>query len=120
MKTLAIASLVLACSFLPGGFHLARAADTDAAAEANRVAHDHVLCRKYGYDEQSQEFAHCLEVLAGRRAQAAANVATDRRKASSQQRALSSAENNGCSSRSDVVNGGSRANAHEASATCGH
>jgi hypothetical protein len=118
MNTLAIASLVLACSLVPGTAQFARAAETEA--EANRVAHDHVLCKKYGYDESSDEYAHCLEVLAGRRAEAAASVSTERRKASSQQRAISAAESNGCSSRSDVVNGGSRANAHEAAATCGH
>ena len=121
MKTLGLASLVLAYSLLADPAHVARAADTGADAEANRVAHDRVLCRKYGYDEKSDEYAHCLEVLAGRRAEAAANASTDRRNASSQQRALSAAENNSCSSRSDVVNGGSRANAHETgTGTCGH
>jgi len=121
MKIVGIASLVLACSLLAGPARFARAADSDADAEATRVAHDHVLCKKYGYDESSDEFAKCLAVLASRRASAAANASTDRRKASSQQRAISAAENNGCSSRSDVVNGGSRANAHEGgTGTCGH
>jgi hypothetical protein len=121
VKTLGIASLVLACSLLEGPARFAQAAGTDAEAEANRVAHDHVLCKKYGYEEKSDEFAHCLEVLAGRRAEANSSASADRRKASSQQRAVSSAENNGCSSRSDVVNGGSRANAHEGgTGTCGH
>ena len=124
MKTLGIASLVLACSLLTGPARSAHAADTDtdAQAEANRVAHDHVLCKKYGYDEQSDEFAHCLEVLANRRAEATATATTERRKASSQQRALSSAESSGCDGRSQVINGGSRvpANAHETSGTCGH
>jgi len=121
MKTLGIASLVLAWSLLAGLARFAQAAETGAEAEANRVAHDRVLCRKYGYEENSDEFAHCLDVLATRRAEAASKSATDRRKASSQQRALSSAENNACGSRSEVVNGGSRANAHETgTGTCGH
>ena len=121
MKTLGIASLVLACSLLAGPARFAHAAETAAEAEANRVAHDRVLCKKYGYEENSGEFAHCLDVLATRRAEAASRATTDRRKASSQQRALSSAENNACGSRSEVVNGGSRANAHETgTGTCGH
>ena len=120
MKIPGIASLVLVCSLSGLPAHFARAAETDAEAEANRVAHDHVLCRKYGYEENSDDFAHCLAVLADRRAAAAANVSAERRKASSQQRAVSSAENSGCNSRDQVVNGGSRANAHESAGTCGH
>jgi hypothetical protein len=121
MKINGIASLVLSCSLLAAPARFARAAETDAEAEANRVAHDRVLCRKYGYEERSDEFAHCLDVLASRRAEAASKAATDRRKASSQQRALSSAENSACATRSEVVNGGSRANAQETgTGTCGH
>lgn len=120
MKTLRIASLVLACSLCSGPVHFSYAAETDAQVEANRAAHDRVLCRKYGYDEKSEEYAHCLDVLASRRAETAATAAAERRKASSQQRAVSSAENNGCNSRDEVVNGGSRANAHESTGTCGH
>lgn len=122
MKILGIASFVLALSLFLGPACFAHAAETGSDAEANRVAHDHVLCKKYGYPEGSDEFAHCLEVLAGRRADAAAKGASDRSKASSQQRAVSAAESNGCSSRDTVVNGGSRgqANAHEGAGTCGH
>jgi hypothetical protein len=124
VKIMGIASIVLACSLLAAGpARLANAAETDAEAEANRVAHDRVLCRKYGYDEKSDDFAHCLEVLANRRAEATAKVSTERRKSSSQQRALSSAESSACDTRGQVVNGGSRvpANAHEGgTGTCGH
>ena len=122
MKTLGIASLVLAFSLLPAPARPAHAAETDAEAEANRVAHDHVLCRKYGYEESSDAFAHCLDVLASRRTEAVAKATAERRKASSQERAISAAENNGCASRDQVVNSGNRMqpNAHEAAATCGH
>jgi hypothetical protein len=122
MKTLGIASLVLAFSLLPGPVRSAHAAETDAEAEANRVAHDHVLCRKYGYEESSDDFAHCLEVLANRRTDAVAKATTERRKTSSQQRAISAAESNGCNSRDQVINGGGRGptNAHETAGTCGH
>lgn len=120
MKILGIASLVLAFSLLSGPARFAHAADSDADAEANRVAHDRVLCKKYGYEETSDDFAHCLDVLASRRAEARATATGDRRKASSQQRAVSAAENSGCSSRDAVVNGGSQANAHETAGTCGH
>jgi hypothetical protein len=123
MKIAGILSFVLACSLLASPARSAGAAETAAEAEANRVAHDRVLCRKYGYDEKSEEFAHCLEVLASRRAEAAAKASTERRKSSSQQRAISSAESSACDTRSEVVNGGSRvrANAHEGgTGTCGH
>lgn len=120
MKILGIASFVLAGFLLYHPARLAAAAGTEA--EAGRVAHDRVLCRKYGYDESGDDFAHCLDVLASRRAEAAAKASSDRRKASSQTRAISAAENSGCSSRDAVVNGGSRApaNAHESAGTCGH
>jgi hypothetical protein len=101
-----------------------RAAGSDAELEADRVAHDHVLCRKYGgYEEGTPEFAQCLETLAKRRADTLADAKAKRRQASSQSRALSSAENNACNTRSQVVNGGGRglANAHEGGVgTCGH
>ena len=86
--------------------------------EANRVAHDHVLGRKYGgYEEGTDDFAKCLDAMAKRRAEAAVET-----KASSQSRALSTAENSACDTRSRVVNGGGRgpSNAHEGGVgTCG-
>jgi hypothetical protein len=122
VKPIAVAAFFLGCSVAIGTGGAAFAAETEAEAEANRVAHDHLLCRKYGYEETSDAFAHCLDVLAGRRAEAAAKASADRRKATSQQRALSSAESSACATRSEVVNGGSRqaANPHEGSGTCGH
>jgi hypothetical protein len=126
MKTVRIASVVSAtlCACLMLASHSVPAGESEAEAEANRVAHDHVLCRKYqGLEEGTDEFAHCLDVLAKRRADAAAEAKTKHRQASSQARALSAAENNACDTRSQVVNGGGRgqANAHETGAgTCGH
>ena len=100
------------------------AAESEAELEAGRVAHDHVLCRKYGgFEEGTDEFAQCLAAMAKRRADAAADAKAKRRQASSQARALSAAENNACATRSQVVNGGGRgpSNAHEgAVGTCGH
>ncbi|HEX5122786.1 MAG TPA: hypothetical protein VFV97_06025 [Rhodanobacteraceae bacterium] len=100
------------------------AAETDAGLEANRVAHDHVLCSKYGhYEEGTDAFAQCLAEMAKRRADAAAEAKAKRREASSQARALSAAEKNACGARSEVVDGGGRglSNAHEAGVgTCGH
>ena len=102
----------------------ARAAESETELEAGRVAHDHVLCRKYGgYEEGTDEFAQCLDAMAKRRADAAAEAIAKRRQASSQSRALSAAENNACSTRGQVVNGGGRgpSNAHEGGVgTCGH
>jgi hypothetical protein len=42
-------------------------AETAAQAEANRVAHDKLLCRKYGYEEGTDDFTKCVNVLAERR-----------------------------------------------------
>jgi hypothetical protein len=126
MKTLRIASLVgtALVAALMLSARPARAGESDAELEAGRVAHDHVLCRKYeGLEEGTPEFAQCLEAMAKRRADAAAEAKTKRKQASSQARALSSAENNACGTRSEVVNGGGRgsANAHEVGVgTCGH
>jgi hypothetical protein len=101
-----------------------RASQSDAELEANRVAHDHVLCRKYGgYEEGTDEFAQCLDAMAKRRADAAADAKAKRRKETSQARALSAAENNACGTRSEVINGGGRgpSNAHEGGVgACGH
>lgn len=100
------------------------AAESEAELEANRIAHDHVLCRKYGgYEEGTDDFAKCLDAMAKRRADAAADAKAKRRQATSQSRALSAAENNACGTRSEVVNGGGRgpSNAHEGGVgTCGH
>jgi len=100
------------------------AAESEAELEANRVAHDHVLCRKYGgYEEGTDDFAKCLDAMAKRRAEAAAEAKAKRRQASSQSRALSTAENNACDTRSQVINGGGRgpSNAHETGVgSCGH
>ena len=100
------------------------AAETDAELEANRVAHDHVLCSKYGhYEEGTGEFAQCLADMAKRRADAAAEAKAKRREASSQARALSAAEKNACGTRSEAINGGGRgpSNAHETgTGSCGH
>jgi hypothetical protein len=100
------------------------AAESEAELEANRVAHDHVLCRKYGgYEEGTDEFAQCLDAMAKRRADAAADAKAKRRKETSQARALSAAENNACGTRSEVINGGGRgpSNAHEGGVgACGH
>jgi hypothetical protein len=100
------------------------AAETDAELEAHRVAHDHVLCSKYGhYEEGTDAFAQCLAEMAKRRADAAAEAKAKRREASSQARALSAAEKNACGTRSEVVDGGGRglSNAHETGVgTCGH
>jgi hypothetical protein len=102
----------------------AGAAESDAELEANRVAHDHVLCSKYGhYEEGTDEFAECLVAMAKRRADAAADANAKRREASSQARALSAAEKGACGTRSEVVDGGGRgpSNAHEAGVgACGH
>jgi hypothetical protein len=123
MKGTGIALLVLASAWLVVPARFAGAAETDAEAEANRVAHDRVLCRKYGYEEPSVDFARCLEVLANRRTEATIKTSTERRKSSSQQRAVTSAESSACDTRRQVVDGGSRvpANAHEGgTGTCGH
>jgi hypothetical protein len=110
-----------ACLTLP---HAAQARESDAQLEADRVAHDHVLCRKYGgYEEGTDDFAKCLDAMAKRRADAAAEAKARRRESSSQARALSAAENTACDTRSQVVNGGGRgpSNAHEGGVgTCGH
>ena len=102
----------------------APAAESDAELEAGRVAHDHVLCRKYGgYEEGTDAFAQCLDEMAKRRADAAAEAKAKRRQASSQARALSAAESHACDTRSQAVNGGGAgsANAHEGGVgTCGH
>ena len=99
------------------------AAESEAELEANRVAHDHVLGRKYGgYEEGTDDFAKCLDAMAKRRAEAAVETKAKRRPASSQSRALSTAENSACDTRSQVVNGGGRgpSNAHEGGVgTCG-
>jgi hypothetical protein len=101
-----------------------RAGESEAELEANRVAHDHVLCRKYGgYEEGTDDFAKCLDAMAKRRADAAAEAKARRRQAASQARALSAAENNACGTRSQVINGGGRgpSNAHENGVgACGH
>jgi hypothetical protein len=122
VRMLCIVGTMLAAWLLtPRG--IAAAAESEAAAEANRIAHDHVLCRKYGYEEGSDEFAHCLEVLAQRRLDAKNDDAAKRREASTRQRALSNAEKSGCDSRDQAVSGGGRgpANAHEGGiGTCSH
>ena len=101
----------------------ASAEESEAQHEANRVAHDRVLCRGYGYDEGTDDSRHCLEVLAQRRADAKAEEAAKRRQASSTRRALSAAENNACDTRSGVINGGARgpSHAHETGVgSCSH
>ena len=104
--------------------HPGRAAESDAELEAQRVAHDHVLCRKYGgFEEGTDDFAKCLDAMARRRADAAVEAKAKRRREASQARALSAAENNACDTRSQVINGGGRgpANAHEGGiGACGH
>ena len=104
--------------------HPARAAESDAELEAQRVAHDHVLCRKYGgYEEGTDDFTQCLDAMAKRRADAAAEAKAKRRRETSQARALSAAEKSGCDTRSEVINGGGRgpSNAHEGGiGACGH
>ena len=115
------AATIGACLMSPSPAH---AAESDAELEANRVAHDHVLCSKYGhYEEGTDEFAQCLAAMAKRRADAAADAKANRREASSQARALSIAEKNACGTRSQAVDGGGRgpSNAHEVGVgTCGH
>lgn len=102
----------------------ASAAETEAELEANRIAHDHVLCRKYGgYEEGTDDFAKCLDAMAKRRVDAAAEAKAKQHPASSQSRALSAAESHACDTRSQAINGGSRgpSNAHEGGVgTCGH
>jgi hypothetical protein len=125
MKTVGFAWIIGVA--IGAGFALApqaARAESDAELEANRIAHDHVLCRKYGgYEEGTDDFTQCLAAMAKRRADAAADAKAKRRQASSQSRALSAAENNACGTRSEVVNGGGRgpSNAHEGGVgTCGH
>ena len=126
MKTVRLAWLAIATigAGLMSPSRAAHAAESEAELEAKRVAHDHVLCSKYGhYEEGTDEFAQCLDAMAKRRADAAAERKAQRREASSKSRALSAAENNACDTRSQVVNGGGRgpSNAHEGGiGTCGH
>jgi hypothetical protein len=125
MRTARFAWLISAA--LAAGFsatsHSARA-ESDAELEAGRIAHDHVLCRKYGgYEEGTDEFKQCLDAMAKRRADAAADAKAKRRQASSQSRALSAAENSACSTRSAAINDGGAGTpmAHEGGVgTCGH
>ena len=89
----------------------AAARESEAEAEANRVAHDHVLCGKYGYEEGTDDFRKCLDVLASRRAESAAKA----RRRSVQEGHAANALNSGCDTRGQVINGGGRGgNAHEA------
>jgi Skp family chaperone for outer membrane proteins len=123
MKTLRIVPVAAAAIglFLMSTARVASAEESEAEHEANRVAHDHVLCRKYGYEEGSDEFKHCVDVLAARRAEAKNEATAKRRDTSSKQRALSTAENSACDTRSEVVNGSGRANPHEGGiGTCSH
>jgi hypothetical protein len=126
MKTVRIASVVgatLVAALLLDA-RPARSGESEAELEAGRIAHDHVLCRKYGgLEEGTPEFAECLDAMAKRRADAAAEAKAKRRQASAQSRALSAAENSACSTRSQVIDGGGRgpSNAHETGVgTCGH
>ena len=126
MKTVRLACFasVAAGACLIMASHTVPAAESQAELEAGRVAHDHVLCRKYGgYEEGTDAFAQCLDAMAKRRADTAAEAKAKRRQASSQARALSAAENNACDTRSQAINGGGAgtANAHEGGVgTCGH
>ena len=117
---ISVAVLALGVCFGSIGSGPAVASESDAEKEANRVAHDNLLCHKYGYENGTPELANCLDTLARRRADAAAEASTKKRQESSHQRAVSNALTNGCDSRSDVINGGSRANAGEVASACSH
>ena len=125
MKTVGFACILSAA--IGAAFALApqvARAETDAELEAHRISHDHTLCRKYGgYEEGTDEFKQCLEAMAKRRADAAADAKAKRRQASSQARALSAAENSACDTRSHAINDGGAGTpmAHEGGVgACGH
>lgn len=75
--------------------------DTDTEAEAQRIAHDRVLCAQYGFTKGAEDFGHCMQVLAQRRAQNASRQPPT----ADQQEEPSDARRRNCKNRDAVVVG---------------